>query len=111
MNVFEKINTRAKTSGSTGFGTNASSYGGRFINKNGTANVEKRGASILSRTSWYHTMKGLPTWKFICILFGFYIAFNLFFATLYYAIGLESVNGIDVYGITELEKFGKGLFF
>jgi hypothetical protein len=27
----------------TGFGTNANNYGGRFINKDGTANVEKRG--------------------------------------------------------------------
>jgi hypothetical protein len=30
-----------------GFGTNASSYGGRFVNKKGNANVKKTGISFL----------------------------------------------------------------
>ncbi|QYJ68196.1 ion channel [Flavobacterium litorale] len=111
MALFKQINSKAKANNNTGFGTNPSSYGGRFVNKDGTANIQKQGASFLSRISWYHVMKVMPTWKFILILFGFYIAFNLFFAMLYYAIGLEYVNGIDVYGVTELEKFGKAYFF
>lgn len=111
MDRYEKINAKAKTSRSTGFGTNASSYGGRFINKNGTANIKKRGASLLSRTSWYHTMKGLSTWKFITILFTFYAGINFIFASLYYIIGIEYLDGININGASEWEKFGKAYFF
>jgi inward rectifier potassium channel len=51
MALLETINLRAKADKNTGFGTNASSYGGRFVNKNGSANVEKRGMPILQRIS------------------------------------------------------------
>jgi inward rectifier potassium channel len=34
------------TDPNTGFGTNASCYGGRFINKDGTANVQRRGLNF-----------------------------------------------------------------
>jgi hypothetical protein len=33
MALLETINLRAKADKNTGFGTNASSYGGRFVNK------------------------------------------------------------------------------
>ncbi|MBF01411.1 ion channel [Flavobacterium coralii] len=111
MNVFKKINIRAKTSNSTGFGTNPGSYGGRFINKDGSANVEKRGVPFLSRISWYHTMQGLPAWKFIGILFLFYAGINFVFAGLYYAIGIEYLDGIDAKEGSEWLKFGKAYFF
>jgi inward rectifier potassium channel len=111
MNVFKKINIRAKTSNSTGFGTNPGSYGGRFINKDGSANVQKRGLPFFSRISWYHTMQGLPTWKFIGILFLFYAGINFIFAALYYAIGIEYLDGIDATQGSEWLKFGKAYFF
>jgi inward rectifier potassium channel len=47
MALLETINLRAKADKNTGFGTNASSYGGRFVNKTG-ANVEKRGCLFCS---------------------------------------------------------------
>ena len=41
-----KLNTKAKSQENTGFGTNAASYGGRFITKNGNANVRKTGIGL-----------------------------------------------------------------
>ena len=35
MDFLKKINTKAKAEINTGFGANASNYGGRFINKDG----------------------------------------------------------------------------
>ncbi|MGV3460601.1 MAG: ion channel [Flavobacterium sp.] len=110
MGFFKKINANAATSDTTGFGTNPSNYGGRFINKDGSANIEKRGMPFFSRVSWYHTMLNMPAWKFILILLGFYAVVNLIFALLYYAIGVEHLNGIDVSG-SEWLKFGKAYFF
>lgn len=94
----------------TGFGTNANNYGGRFINKNGAANVEKRGMHFLNRISWYHTLIDLPRWKFMLILLMFYVAMNFVFATLYYAIGIENLNGIDASG-SSWAQFGQAYFF
>jgi inward rectifier potassium channel len=100
----------AKTDENTGFGSKASCYGGRFINKDGTANVQRRGLNFFERISWYHTLLHMPRWKFIAVLFGFYIGINLFFATLYFMIGIEFLDGVDYYGST-VNKFAKAFFF
>lgn len=110
MNLLRKINEKAKSSDNTGFGSNPSGYGGRFVNKDGSANVEKRGLSFFTKTSWYHTMITMSGWKFLGVLLGVYAAANFFFATLYYLIGIEYLDGIDASG-SELLKFGKAYFF
>ena len=104
-----KIKDDLKTDDKTGFGVNASNNGGRLINKDGSSNLEKRGISGLDKISWFHTMLSLPRWKFISVVILFFIFANLFFAFLYYIIGVENLNGI--YGVTELEKFGQAYFF
>ncbi len=109
MALLRKINTKAKTEINTGFGTNAGDYGGRFVNKTGKPNIEIRGVPFLSRISWYHTMLGLPRWKFLFIIFSFYILINFLFATIYYIIGVENLNGIN--SATEIGKFGAAYFF
>ena len=110
MALLKNINSNAKSDRSTGFGTNANSYGGRFINKDGSANIKKTGLHFFERISWYHTMIYLPRWKFLVIIVSFYITINFVFATLYYGIGVEHLNGIDPNG-SEWVKFGKAYFF
>jgi len=106
----KKVNAQAKTIDTTGFGTNPASYGGRFINKDGSANIEKRGLTFFSRISWYHTMLNMSAWKFLGLLVAFYIFVNFVFAMLYYAIGIKYLDGIDPTG-SEWLKFGKAYFF
>lgn len=110
MTRLKNINVKAKADQNTGFGTNASNYGGRFINKNGTANIEKRGMHLLHRISWYHTMIDMPRWKFMFILFAFYVGMNFVFAVIYYGIGIEHLNGIDPSG-SKWVQFGQAYFF
>ena len=69
MALFGKINSRAKTEINTGFGTNAADYGGRFVNKTGQPNLEKKGINFFERISWYHTMLTIPNWKFMLLIF------------------------------------------
>ena len=109
MSILRKLNTKAKTQINSGFGTNTSDYGGRFVNKNGQPNVEKRGVGVFERISWYHTMLAMPRWKFLSLIILFYITVNLLFAGIYYLAGVEKLNGIS--GGTELEKFGEAFFF
>ncbi|MHC0442217.1 ion channel [Flavobacterium sp. 3-210] len=110
MALLKKINNNVQTDKNSGFGTNAESYGGRFVNKNGTANVEKRGMHLLQRISWYHTMIDMPNWKFMLILFSFYIVINFIFAVIYYVIGIEHLNGIEQ-SQSLLTQFGQAYFF
>lgn len=110
MENVEKINQNAKADKNSGFGTNSSSYGGRFINKNGKANVEKVGMHVFYRTSWYHTMIDMNTWRFMSIILSFYISINFIFATIYYIIGIEHLDGITSTD-SELVKFGQAYFF
>jgi inward rectifier potassium channel len=110
MALLERINQRAKADKNSGFGTNSSSYGGRFINKDGKANVERKGLGVFSHISWYHTMIEMGTWRFMTIILSFYIGINFIFASLYYVIGIEHLNGIAS-SDSELVKFGQAYFF
>ncbi|AWG23103.1 Inward rectifier potassium channel Irk [Flavobacterium faecale] len=110
MALFDHINLKAKTDKNTGFGSNSSSYGGRFINKNGVANIEKRGMHRLMRISWFHTMIDMAVWKFITVVLTFYITINLLFAMIYFVIGVEHLDGISK-SDSFWEQFGKAYFF
>ncbi len=109
MALLRKINSKAKTEINTGFGSNSSDYGGRFVNKSGQANIQKRGVPFLERISWFHTMLSIPTWKFLVIIFTFFILVNLIFASVYYCMGVEHLYGMN--NGSELQKFGETFFF
>lgn len=79
----------------TGFGTNSTSTGGRFINRDGKPNVIKKGVGILNRYSWYHTMLGMKRGQFLFLLFLIYISINLVFAGVYYIIGIDHLAGVN----------------
>lgn len=108
--ALKNISAEAKADNNTGFGVNASSYGGRFVNKDGSANVQKRGMNYLNRISWFHTMLDMPRWKFITVIVAFYTSVNFVFAALYYFIGIRYLDGIEATG-SEWIKFGKAYFF
>ena len=54
MALLHKINKKAKAENNTGFGANSQNYGGRFINKNGNANIQKVGIGFLEGISCCH---------------------------------------------------------
>lgn len=83
---------RQKNTENSGFGSNAS---GRFINRDGLPNVQRRGVNVFNRLSWYHTMLNLSSFRFISYLVIAYILINLIFAMIYYLIGVQHLTGID----------------
>jgi inward rectifier potassium channel len=88
INPFSKINNN------TGFGTNPGSYGGRFINRDGSFNIRKEGHSMWQRFSLFHTMLNLPLWKFIAVLVIAFIIINISYTVVYLLIGVEQFTGI-----------------
>ena len=109
MALLRKINLKAKTDINTGFGANNADYGGRFVNKNGQANIQKRGLPFFERISWFHTLLAVSRWKFLFIILTFFILVNLLFASLYYFIGAENLIGMKTG--SELQKFAEAFFF
>jgi inward rectifier potassium channel len=104
-----KVNPKAISEINTGFGVNSSDYGGRFVNKNGKANVQKKGIGYFEKISWYHIFLDMPRGKFLLVIVLFYLSVNLLFGLVYYLIGIEKLGGI----VTEspMQEFGEAFFF
>ncbi|MDR3711794.1 MAG: ion channel [Puia sp.] len=109
MALHKRINPFLKTNNDTGFGNNASSYGGRFINRDGTFNLRKEGLPFLRRFSIYHSMLTLPRWKFIGLILLFYFVINLVYSGLYFLVGIDGLQG--TIARTPWEKFKEVYFF
>lgn len=108
MAIYKRQNN-LRNEENTGFGTNSSNRGGRFYNREGGANVFKKGVGLIHRYSWYHTMLGMRRSKFLLLLFLGYICVNLVFAVLYYLIGIEHLAGINAG--SPLKNFTEVFFF
>jgi inward rectifier potassium channel len=96
MATYKKINPFSKQNNDTGFASNNNEVGGRFINKDGSYNLVKEGMPFHKRFSIFHDMLNLPLWKFITIIFLFFIAINLLFATIYFVIGAQQLEGLTM---------------
>jgi len=109
MALSKKIDPLLKTNNDTGFGTNASSYGGRFINRDGTFNLRKEGISYLNRYSIYHQLLTMPRWKFMVLILSAFLMINLVYALIYLAIGSNELTGLIA--TTPWGKFKEAYFF
>ena len=94
MTSQRKINPVLKQNNDTGFASNTQSTGGRFINKDGSYNLEKQGMPFLKRFSLFHDMLNLSNWKFIGVILVFYFTVNTAFTSLYILIGFEQLDGL-----------------
>lgn len=109
MALLKKINSKATAAINTGFGSNNAAQGGRFINKDGVPNVEKKGVPFFERISWFHTLLQLSSTKFLLVILLFFLGINFIFACIYSLIGIEHLGGLSA--SNNLEKFGEAYFF
>lgn len=109
MFKIRKINPKATSEINTGFGVNSSDYGGRFVNKNGRPNVEKKGVGYFEKISWYHILLDMPRGKFLLTIFLFYLFINLLFGFIYFLLGVDKLGGIDTH--SRFQAFVEEFFF
>ena len=95
MSLYKKINPFSKQNNDTGFASNSNDTGGRFINKDGSFNLVKEGMSFRKRFSIFNDMLNLPQWKFIAIIFIFFISINIIFTSIYFLIGAGQFDGVS----------------
>jgi inward rectifier potassium channel len=94
MAMLKRVNPSSKINNDTGFGTNASDYGGRFINRDGSFNLRKEGMPFWERFSIYHRMLNLPRWKFITLIICFFLAINVVYTIIYLLVGTDGFTGM-----------------
>ena len=92
-----------------GFGNKDAQRGGRFINKDGSFNVVRKGAPFATWFSLYHYLVTITWLSFLFHIVCGYILVNLGFAVLYSWTGVEKLGGVD--GETHIEKFLDAFFF
>ncbi len=109
MALLKHFNLKAKAETETGLGTNVNYNGGRFFNKDGTANIEMRGMNFFSRFNVYHSLLSLSTWQFLLIIILSFVGINLLFASVYLLIGMDHLGGMVAN--SDAEKFGEAFFF
>lgn len=99
---------RKKSLKNTGF-EETGNLQNRVLGKNGKANLIKSGLPFYKLHSAYHTLLNMPRWKFLSTLFLLYISLNLFFAFIYYILGIEGIGGNPA--LSFHEQFLDAFFF
>jgi inward rectifier potassium channel len=94
MSTQKKITSTLKSNADTGFGVSPDSQGGRFINKDGSYNVIKRGVPLFERISFFYKMLTMPVSKFLLILISFFISINFLFSVVYISLPDSEFTGI-----------------
>ncbi|OQP44676.1 transporter [Niastella yeongjuensis] len=92
MPLVKQVNPVPKLNDDTGFSNTGVINGSRFINKDGTFNLHKRGP-FWERFSIFYTMINLPLWQFICVLVLFFFSINLVYTGIYWLIGAGQFTG------------------
>jgi len=109
MALGKKISSIFTSNNDTGFGTSATSYGGRFINKDGSFNLRKKGMPFWERLSLFHTALNMPRWKCFALIVIFFLFINLCYTFIYLIIGTEQFTGMLAQ--TGWQKFEELYFF
>ncbi|MDB5251691.1 MAG: transporter [Flaviaesturariibacter sp.] len=104
-----KFNPSSPTNPDTGLGAQPAQIGGRFVNKDGTFNLRKTGASLMTRASVYPWLLELTWLRFIGLIVLVYFIVNLLFTGLYLAVGTHELTGIDA--VTPWGKIKEVFFF
>src|SRR6185295_14441582 len=94
MASYKKINPTLKSYTDTGFGVSPDTQGGRFINKDGSYNVVKRGLPFYERISFFYKILTMPVWKFLLVLATFFLSVNIVFTAVYLAMNKSEFDGV-----------------
>ncbi len=108
MSIFSKLNARLKSNNDTGFSSATEGVGGRFINKDGSFNVTKEGASVIERVSLYQNMLTMPLGKFLLVILFFFIGINVIFTLAFFFMTTDQLTGMI---FTSPQDHFKELFF
>ena len=92
-----------------GFGTQPVVKSQPVINKDGSINVKRTGLPFFSTANNYHSLITMSWRKFWAIVFTGYLIANLLFATIYFFLGRDVLDGRS--GDTNFDRYMDAFFF
>lgn len=92
-----------------GFGNTGNNSGQRILNKDGTANIIRKGDNRFSPVNIYHSLITMSWWKFMLLILFYYVFINLLFTLTYYYLTPNHLAGM-IYS-NEFERFEECFFF
>lgn len=104
-----KFNFNKSEERELGFGTSVNASHQRIMNRDGSANVLRKGISRFNFINIYHYLIGVSWGRFFLFVFIGYIILNSVFACIYVAIGVENLTGV-ISG-TFAHNFWEAFFF
>ncbi len=78
-----------------GFGTRNYGRYNRFLNKDGSVNIKRRGRSLADSIDLFHALITMSWTKFLLLVIISYFVINVIFATFYYLIGYQSFGNLE----------------
>ena len=81
----------------------------RFINRDGSFNVERTGLTVITSLNLYHTVLSMPWSTFLALVLLLYFLSNLFFGSMYALAGSQAL--VDTSGSPFASLFLTGFFF
>ncbi|MEZ4874014.1 MAG: ion channel [Flavobacteriaceae bacterium] len=81
----------------------------RTLNKDGSFNLKKVNIPLGERLNFFHSLVSMSWPRFFGVILLGYLVVNFLFASIYYAIGIEHLTGIE--GTSPFEKFMEAFFF
>ena len=78
-----------------GFGTNNYATNSRYINNDGLVNVQRNGRNFWQHFDGYHALITMSRTKFLSLVILGFLLINLFFAFLYYCIGIDHFGNVQ----------------
>lgn len=94
-----------------GFGSQPVIKSQPLINKDGTANVKRRGLNLFNTSNNYHTLITMGWTKFWLLVLCGYTVINIIFAFIYLAIGAGGLDGSSSGSNTIVGHFFDAFFF
>lgn len=93
-----------------GFGSKAAQqHSTRFLNRDGSFNVRRKGRSFFRSLNLYHSLLTMPWRRFNVFVVGLYFGINILFALAYVMCGTNALEGSTA--ITVGDRFIEAFFF
>jgi inward rectifier potassium channel len=108
--ISKNSNMAVKKNNTDDLGLGTKTGVGRSMNKDGTFNIERLGEPRFRPYEVFHQLITMSWPKFILLVLIGYTIINLVFATIYCALGVEHISGIDL-NLSPVEKYFEAFFF
>lgn len=83
-----------KSTDEIGFGTKNYTSNTRYLNPDGSFNIQRNGKHFWENFDGYHLLITMPTIKFLSVVVFGYVVINTLFAMMYMAIGVEHFGNL-----------------